>query len=547
MRASGYFLRFGILTLAVHLFAVSGLAQETDVQLPTTPDTTANSKTDGGSYSLSGTVINAVTGEPVRHAAVQVSGQTGSVTLTDAGGHFVLAGLAEGKVILKAMKPGFYDDEWSHTASAQVGKDAPAVLLKLTPWGVISGRVTTKDQQPLEGFQIRTLAKQNVGGRLIWIDQPNQALTNEDGEYRVVGLQAGTYYLAVDQSSVTTLSQKGVANAREQIFTKVFYPGVSDLSSATPIEIVPGREVEAHFTLSAEPMYQVSGTLAGASNVVTGLTFSRKVGDDADFTQTADLQDGKFQVKLPAGAYSVGGDTRDGMAVTTPGATVMIRSDEADLQVPLNAAATIPVEIVKEQGAAGSERRVAVQPLQGIVPGLLMQLVPLSQSRRRNYFWGGQAGGIPNVAPGTYRLEISSNTPGEWWVKSARSGGVDLLSDDLIVPEGGQPDSIEVILRDGAGMVTGTVTPAGDPGRVLVLLVQPHGARNIIHAARMQGNFAFAGIPPGDYAILALDGGDQLEYADPEILNPYLTDAEHVSVRPRATVTVNLGLTSLKR
>jgi hypothetical protein len=527
----------------VHLLAVSGLAQETDAQSPITPDGAANSKTDGNSYSLSGTVINAITGEPVRRAAVQVSGQNGSVALTDAGGHFVVEGLAEGNVFLKAMKPGFSEDEGSHPSSARVGKDAPAVVLKLTPWGVISGRVTTKDEQPLEGFQIRILAKQNVAGRLIWTDQPNQALTNEDGEFRVVGLQAGTYYVAVDQSTVTTLSQKGVPNAREQIFAKVFFPGVPDLASATPIEIAPGQDVEANFTLSPELMYQVTGTLSGPSNEVTGLTFSRKAGDDSDFTQTAALQGGKFQVKVPAGPYSVGGTMGGGVELTTPGAAVVIRSDEADLHVPLHAATTIPVELEKEQGAGGSERKA---PIQGIIPGLILQLVPLSQSRRGTNFWRGQAGGIPNVAPGTYRLEI--NTNGEWWVKSAQSGNVDLLSDDLTLSEGEQPEPIEVTLRDGAGTVSGTVTPAGNPDRVLVLLVQPHGTRNIVHAARpMQGYFAIPGIPPGDYEIVALDGGDQLEYADPEILNPYLSDAEHVTVRPRTTVTVNLGLTSVKR
>jgi hypothetical protein len=543
MRASGCFLRFGIWALAVHLLAVLGLAQETYVPQPTTPDGAGNSRTDGNSYSLSGTVINAITGEPVRRAAVQVSGQNGSVTLTDAGGHFVVEGLAEGNVFLKAMKAGFYDDEESHTAPARVGKDAPAVVLKLTPWAVISGRVTTKDEQPLEGFQIRILAERNVGGRLIWIDQPNQTQTNEDGEFRVVGLQAGTYYVAVDQSTGTTLSQKGVPNAREQTYPKVFYPGVSDLASATPIEIAPGQDAEANFTLSPELMYQVTGTLSGPSNEVTGLTFSRKAGDDSDFTQTAALQDGKFQVKVPAGAYSVGGTVSGGVELTTPGAAVVIRSDEADLHVPLHAATTIPVEIEKEQGAGGSERKA---PIQGIIPGLILQLVPLSQSRRGTNFWRGQAGGIPNVAPGTYRLEI--NTNGEWWVKSAQSGSVDLLSDDLTLREGEQPEPIEVTLRDGAGMVSGTISPAGNPDRVLVLLVQPYGTRNIIHAARaMQGNFAIPGIPPGDYAIVALDGGDQLEYADPEILNPYLSDAEHVTVRPRATVGVNLGLTSVKR
>jgi len=543
MRASNCFRRFGILALAVHLLAASGLAQETDAQSPAMLDETANSKTDGNSYSLSGTVINAITGEPVRRAAVQVSGQNGSVALTDAGGHFVVEGLAEGNVFLKAMKPGFSEDEGSHPSSAQVGKDAPAVVLKLTPWAVISGRVTTKDEQPLEGFQIRILAKQNVAGRLIWTDQPNQALTNEDGEFRVVGLQAGTYYVAVDQSTVTTLSQKGVPNAREQIFAKVFYPGVSDLASATPIEIAPGQDAEANFTLSPELVYQVTGTLSGPSNEVTGLTFSRKAGDDSDFTQTAALQGGKFQVKVPAGAYSVGGTMGGGVELTTPVGAVVIRSDEADLHVPLPAATTIPVEIEKEQGSGGSKRKA---PMQGIIPGMILQLVPLSQSRRGNNFWRGQAGGIPNVAPGTYRLEI--NTNGEWWVKSAQSGNVDLLSDDLTLSEGEQPEPIEVTLRDGAGTVSGTVTTAGNPDRVLVLLVQPHGTRNIVHAARaMQGYFAIPGIPPGDYVIVALDGGDQLEYADPEILNPYLSDAEHITLPPHATVTVNLGLTSVKR
>jgi hypothetical protein len=542
MRASDLFLRLGVWTLALGLAAIPGFAQETGVQPATTSDETADSRTDGNSYSVLGTVINAITGEPVRRAAVQISGQNGSIALTDAGGHFVLDGLAEGNVFLTAMKPGFYDDETSHVTAARVGTDAPAVVLKLTPWAVISGRVITKDEQPLEGFQIRILAKKNVAGRLIWVDQPNLARTNEDGEFRVAGLQSGTYYVAVDQSAGMTMSQKGVPNVREQTFAKVFYPGVSELSSATPIEIAPGEEAEVNFSLSAEPVFQVNGSLTGQSMVVPGVMFARKAGDDTDFTQTADVQDGKFQVKLPAGAYGVSGTTPDGVELKTPGSTLVIRADEADLRVPLHAAPTIPVDVEKEQGSTGSERRV---PVQGGLPGISLQLEPRSQSWRGTSVWRGQSGGI-HVAPGTYRLQISST--GEWWVKSVQSGAVDLLSDELTVVEGQQPDPIEVIVRDGAGMVSGTITPARDPGQVLVLLVQPHGTRNIIHAVRgMQGNFTIPGVPPGDYSILALDEGERLEYDSPEVLNPYLTDAEHVSVPPHGRVMVNLGLTSVQR
>ena len=526
--------------LAVCLTVMPGHAQYTEAQPSTPPDETAPA-TDANSFSLSGTVLNSVTGEPLRRAAVQVSGQNAKMALTDAGGHFVLEGLAEGNVYLAAIKPGFFGDEASNTTPAIVGKDAPAVVLKLTPSGVISGRVTTKDEQPLEGFQIRIFEKENVGGRLVWADQPAQARTNDEGEFRVPGLKAGTYYVAVDQSSGTVLGQKGVANAREQVFTKTFYPSVSEMSAATPIEIAPGEEFEANFTLSAEPVYRVSGNLTGAASGAATLTLERKSGDDSDFIQTLSIQNGKFEARVPAGAYGVSAETSDGKDLVTPGA-VMIRADETDLKLPLNAPVTIPVEIVREQGSAGSARKVAVQ-----VPGVILQLDPVSQIRRGGIPWGsGQTGGIPSIAPGTYRLDIK--TSGGWWVKSAQSGGVDLLSDNLTVVEGEKPSPIEVTVHDGAGTIGGTVTPAGDPLRVLVLLVQPQGSRNLIRETTViQGAFTIPDVPPGDYSILALNGAVGLEYADPDVLEPYLSDAEQVSVPPRGNVTVNLGLTQAKR
>jgi len=219
----------------------------------------------------------------------------------------------------------------------------------------------------------------------------------------------------------------------------------------------------------------------------------------------------------------------------------MIRADERDLHVALRAPTTIPVEVVREQGGTGSERRVSIP--QG-VPGVRVQLESVSQFRAN--VWTGQAGGIPNLPPGTYRVQIT--TDGGWWVKSAQRGGVDLLSNDLTVVEGEQPAPIEVVIRDGAGTVSGRVTPAGDPGHAIVLLVQAHGARNLIRSTiATAGNFTIAGVAPGDYAIVALNNGDRVEYADADALNAYLSDAEQVSVQGRGTVMVNLGLTAVEK
>jgi hypothetical protein len=526
--------------LGVCLAAVSGLAQDA-AQAGPTADEASSSTGNSNSFSLSGTVLNSLTGEPVRRAAVQISGQNGRIALTDAGGHFLLEGLAEGDVYLAAMKPGFFP-EMSNTTLARVGKDAPAVVLKLTPSAVISGRVSMKDEQPLEGFQIRVFSKQNQAGRLVWAEQPNQGRTNEEGEFRIAELQAGAYYLAVDQSQETILGQKGVPNAREQVFTRMFYPGVSEMRAATPIEALPGEEATANFTLSAEPVYAVSGSLTGQAGGVATVTFERRAGDDADFKQTLTPQSGKFEAKVPAGSYGVSAETTDGKGLVTPGA-VVIRADEANLQLALSPAVGIPVDIVKEQGGAGSERIVAAP--RGI-PGLTLELDPVSELWRGANVWNGETSSFADIAPGTYRLEV--RTPAGWWVKSAQSGGIDLLREDLTVVEGEHPGAIEVTVRDGAGMVSGTVTPAADPLQVLVLLVQPRGVRNFVRAATvLEGTFSIEGVPPGHYAILALDGAAGLEYANPQVLEPYLSEAEPISVPARGTVTVNLGITAVGR
>lgn len=542
MSAGDLLVQCGVRTLGLCLLTSSALAQAVIAEPTESPDQTLSAKADGDSYSLSGTVINSITGEPIHRAAVQITGQNGSIVLTDNGGHFVMEGLAEGNVLVSAQKPGFYDGEASHSVAARVGKEAPSVVLRLTPWAVIGGRVTTKDDQPLEGFQVHVMAKQNVDGRLVWMDQPGQARTDDQGEFRIAGLQSGSYYVAVDQSAETTLSQRGVPNAREQIFAKVYYPGVSDLSAATPIDLSAGREAEVNFSLSAEPMYRVSGSVTGPASAIAGLTFARKAGNDADFTQTVTVQDGKFEAKLPAGAYSASGATGEGVDLSTPGAAVVIHSDDADLHIPLNTTASIPVEFEKEQGAVGSERRT---PMQAGAPGVFLQLMSDKLLPRAVSWWRGQASGISNVQPGAYSVKI--NTMGEWWVKSAQSGSVDLLSDDLIVVEGGQPAAIEVTLRDDGAIVSGTVTPAGEPGQVIVLLVQP-GRRNFMKVARtVQGNFVIQGVPPGEYAIIALEGGDRLEYANPEVLSPYLSNAVRINLRPHGNVTVTLSVTLVGR
>lgn len=508
-----------------------GFAQATDG-----PSTESIAQTGAGTFGLSGTVVNSLTGEPVRRALVQVSDANGAAAVTDDTGHFQLSGLKEGQAFVSVMKPGFGDADTPQTNAVQVGKGAPAVTLKIAPSAAISGRVTTIDEQPLEGFQVHLIAKRNVEGHATWVDVPNQARTNDEGEYRISALSAGTYYVAVDHGTETRLSQRGVPNAREEGFPKVFYPGVPELAAATPLEVSAGREVEANFVVSPEPIYHVSGEVITQGEAISGLTFTRRVGNDEDYTQSVGVQDGRFDAKLPAGSYEVSGLINSGpIQLATTGASVMVSSDSANVHVPMAPAASIAVELVAETGPAGAERSARMD---GGVPGIVISLVPTGSMQPRTNWWRGQPMRIQNVRPGTYTLQVQAFN--EWWVKSAKCASIDLLTDDLTVVDGGSSAPVEITVRNDGGSVSGSVTPAGIAE---VYLVQQPGKKNFVKMAQEeQGNFLITGVPPGDYAVVAIEHGEQIEYANPEVMNSYLSNAEHISVGPMGKATVNLNL-----
>lgn len=548
--ATTYLLRLGVCFMGLCL-TVAGARQQAQAQeFAQVSGSNTNSKPADNTLSVSGTVVNSLTGEPIRGAVVaiatgQSNGQTFLSTLSDNSGHFQFEGLAEGRAIINAMKPGFgnqFRGQLERT-SVQITRNVPPVLLKMDPAGAIFGRLTDSNEQPLEGFLLHVISKQRVGGKQQWVPFPSQTTTDENGNFRIAGLPAGTYYLQVAQNRETTLSQRGVPNPREQCHAEVLYPGVADLNSATPIEVTGGRDVEANFSIAAEPLYEVSGMVSSQENLNSPVEFSRKAGEGYDFVQNAMAQDGRFQIKLPAGSFSVSGSTVTGIQLAASG--VMVSSDNPNVSVALRPGSGIRVELQRESSSGSTQRNI---PEQRGSMGVNLQLVRTTGIPGASYWWApGQSDGFQSVAPGVYTVQVNG-PPGMWYVKSLRSGGIDLLSEDLTVVEGAQPQPIEVTLRDDAASVRGTVAPADDMVPVIVLLVQPHGTRNLIRVGgASQGKFEIDGVAPGDYVLLAFDGSDGLDYEDPEALNPYLSKAEHISLQAHGTANVNLGLSPTGR
>jgi hypothetical protein len=285
--------------------------------------------------------------------AGQISRQIGLSTPSDNSGHFQFDGLTEGRAFISAIKPGFGNQLHGQPerTSIQITRNVAPVLLKIAPTGAIFGRLTGSDEQPLEGFFLHVISKQKVGGKQQWVPFPSQATTDDNGNFRIANLPADTYYLQVAQNQEITLSRRGVPNPPEQSYAEVFYPGVADFNLSTPIEVTGGREVEANFSIAAEPLYEVSGIVSTPESLSSPILFSRKAGDGYDFVQNAMAEDGRFQIKLPAGFFRVAGSTATGIQLTASG--VAISSENPSLNIALSLASGIRVELHKE-GSPGN-------------------------------------------------------------------------------------------------------------------------------------------------------------------------------------------------
>src|SRR5579864_9599269 len=144
------------------------------------PTSTASAK-----YSISGTVVNAVTGEPIRHALVQTYIGTGRTALTDGSGQFEFHDLPPGQTSINVRKPGFFDESQVPSLSrvpemANIGPDTRPLLLKLLPEGVIYGRVQGANRKPIENLRVNLFTTRVVDGRRR-VEQTQGASTNDIG------------------------------------------------------------------------------------------------------------------------------------------------------------------------------------------------------------------------------------------------------------------------------------------------------------------------------------------------------------------------------
>lgn len=506
---------------------------------------------DQGAYTLTGTVVNSVTGEPLSRAVVQLNANGQRSTFTDHEGHFQFTGLPLLRASLVAHKPNFFSENelrgGSHAPQAvDIGPDIPQVVIKLIPGAVIVGHVNDASGSPLEGVALNLINPMFVNGRKR-LQQRGGASSNENGEFRIANLAPGSYYV-IAQPRLNRNQVLGNGSTKQEAFPVVYYPDAPDLTGATPVQLTAGQHAQIDFTLRPSPVFSVTG-------IVTGYTFGQGVrlqfesssGDPISADTRFNPDTGSFQARVAwAGPCIIRARAED--QDRTPlyaEKPLNLTGNLVGVHLVLAPALSIPITVRIETTKPAALDEDTSEVARRSMP-VSIRLNSLDRSRPDAWSMMRGPDDLPltirNIQKGKYRAECTPQNNLRY-VKSMTYGSTDLLREDMVVTFGG-PSSIEVVLRDDPATLAGTVDSA-DPieGHAMVLIV-PEGAPQAIKTAYVSSNgqFSMSGLAPGDYKIFAFDHLDGLEYTNPDVLREYASKAAEISLQPNENATLKVDL-----
>ncbi|MGA3237875.1 MAG: carboxypeptidase regulatory-like domain-containing protein [Bryobacteraceae bacterium] len=490
--------------------------------------------------SVSGKVVNSVTGQAVKKAVVTLRGSNGQnsyVTGSDPSGKFQFDNVQPDKYVATAEAEGYFVAlRTSHKLIAVAAQqEVSDVEVPIAPLGAISGKVLDESGQPLEEASVTAMrydysrgAKnlQPVGG----------AQTNDRGEYRMFDLQPGRYYLmavAIRRNQALAPQAVGVgvqgrvpqesrvhSTVPEEGYAAVYYPGVADVTQTSPQELKPGAEwTGADFKLRQLPAYHIRGRVTGAAARNGGRNLVRAQPCEADGTtgigmpntlQASSQPDARFDVAgAVPGTYCV--------SVTPPGARVMAvtqmvtvkAGDVDDVELPVSASFSVSGTLVIDG--------TPPNPMPQLFVGL--RTTP-NQGVSQVTIKSDGAFQIDGMYPGAYSLMLPQ---GSLYAKSVLYGSQDVTNG--VIPSLQPGVALTITMGTDPGEVDGTVQAgAVEAGVPVNLVAVPDGA----YAARQDmqrfsssgagGNFSIPNLPPGDYKIFAWESDDFSDLRNRDLL-----------------------------
>ncbi len=490
-------------------------------------------------HPITGTVTNAVTSAPIGRARVTLQGSNvNQIVLTDAGGSFTFGGVPAGSYNLSAERSGFF--AWQlgpqpmHFAGVIVDaeKKPDPVALRLSPAATLTGTVTDENGFPLPAVNVQLVRRVITEGRAKLVNV-NQGSGNDLGEFRISGLEPGSYLVCVN--AFTSSYQR----RHRMAYPTTCFPNVNDPVSAQWINVGAGEERNLEFRLAPVRGTRVSGAVANGSNAVS---ISVRRTDPPGFPQLGtphvewDSKNATFEMPavvpgdylITATAYRPDGQNARAMRAVHVG-TEELR----DIQLVLRDGPYVSGIVRMGNTAVPSESQVGAN-LNG--DNLLSIYANASGSFK-----------APINESGDYSVMVFP--PGGWSVQSITQGGVDIRDRKIAVGMDTDPAPIEVVLVQGGGGTVEVSFPsdlakASSFVKLTLLRRSPNRNEWAMTGQAVPANTArnvnLPNLAAGDYLLFAWPMPTEAEYLNPEVIQKYKSFGQAVSVREGETTRVTV-------
>ncbi len=554
--------------------------------------------TSEGTATVEGVVTRIGTGEPIPLAAVQFvptptlnnvntvgdldAPDPPPIVRTDAGGRFVIDGLAPGDYRITAFRNGFVRQGFGQNEPGDPG--APVRLqagrtfeasLQLTPAAVIVGRIVDGFGEPIPNAEVSAMSPPSNPDVQPALQPAASSSTDDRGEYRLFWLEPGEYIVSAtasrtDSSSLfamwTQAARSGGSYRNVEPRTEnmaAFYPGVPDRARAAPVRVRAGEErAGVDIRLAVRTTFTISGRVVGPDPLARPTRVSARSSvpgatplSDSFHSGTVDSRGNFVLADLEPGAYVLQTQAQGiaGRAYTARAPVVVTNRDVENVTLALRPGTDIAVNVFVEEPSApwASEAvseldwsRVRVRLRDNDTVGFTVGFTGEPSDARGGFL-------IENVEPGEYAVTV--NVPnGTLYLKRVLVGSEEIAPDAAITVEPGFSERLDVLLSPNGGRIQGAAsTTDGEPVANAAIILLPPDTSPTTSASRMaatgsrtltdgSGNYSLAGIAPGDYLLFAWEATAQVPFLDPEFMRRFAARGERVVIREGDELTVNL-------
>lgn len=518
--------------------------------------------------SLSGSVVNSASGEPLNRAEIfaePVLGGTVATTTTDAKGNFTLVDLDPGEYNLKGRRNGYLDSFYGArraeskgtTIALDPGAEMKDIQLKLVPFAVLAGTVRETDGEPLAGARVAVFAATYENGRRR-LDQVDDTHTDDQGQYRIANLEPGKYYIRAeshrDDEHSPAVEDHSRKTAPPEILLPALYPGVADPAAARPVEAAAGARITGlDIALPRSRVFRISGHLAVPAGTNGNVVLQAAPGFEAlgQNYRSSQKPNGGFEITgVPSGSYTLTANASPPRK-SAPGA-IFLSWARFQVSMPLDVA-NADVDNVRIAVAPGAEVEGHITVEGDDSPKLNYGYVEFEDPGGFNAnaeIFEVQTFSVL-LSPGRYTVSVGVGKL-KLVIKSIRAGQLDVLRDGLTVSEAGKIP-LEIVLAPDGGQVGGVVLDKDDKpvaGATVLLVPEPpfrerHDRFENI-STDQYGHYEFENVAPGDYKVFAWDDIEPGSWFDPDFFRDIESQGEAVKLSAKGHETAKVHLTGAK-